>query len=486
MSDSNRIRIAAVRESTLGVTPGSPRMRQARITGEGLRYAPQFVTSDEIRADRMNVDPIKVNENVDGPINFELHYPTPDSVLSEAFRSALFNAWTETPSRDNDGVADSVITQVTASTGVIAVTTGPAFAARHLIRNSGYTASGNNGLFVITTGSATVPAVGAGLLTDEAAPPATARTKVVGLQGTSGDLVAVSDGITSSSLDFTTMGLQVGQAIKIGDASHADFQFGTAANNSYARVAGIAANKLTLDNLPTGWGADAGSGKTIRIFFGDVLKNGVTRSSMTIEKGFMDQAVPTYVVNRGCVVGNLELRMQTEDKITGAFGFMGLTGAVSTTSLDATPDAAPTGQIMASNVNIGRVSEAGVAVAGPNWPRSMTVQINNNLRKLTALGTVGAVDMGAGECVVNFTIETYYGSDGLLAKLLAGTPSSLMIPVAKNNQALVMIIPRAIYTDGAPVAGGKNQDVMLPLSGQAGLDTLTNSLIEFDRFEYVN
>lgn len=486
MADSNRLRLSAVRETTLGVTPGSPRFRKARITSEGLRYGPQFVTSDEMRDDRMNVDPIKVNERVEGPIGFEMHFPSDESVLSEFYRSALWNPWTNTPFRDNDGVADSVITDVAATGGVITCTTGAAFAVGHVVRLSGFAQAGNNGLFRITTGSATVPAVGNSLLTNEAAPAAAARVKVVGFQGVSGDITALADGLGSTTLDFTTLGIPVGAAIKIGDASNAVFQFATAANNGWARVVAITATKLTLDNLPSGWGTDSGTSKTIRVFYGDQLKNGVTRSSLSIEKGFMDQAVPTYVINRGCVVGSLEMRMQTEDKITGSFSLMGLTGGQSTTSADGTPDAAPLGQIMASNVNVGRIAEGGVAIASPNWARSLTLSVNNSLRMLTALGTVGAVDMGVGECQVQGSIETYFGSNALLAKLLAGTVGSLFAQVAKDNQALAICLPRVVYTDGAPNAGGKNQDVMLPLSFQAAIDSVTNALITIDRLEYVN
>ncbi|TGV23899.1 hypothetical protein EN811_31160, partial [bacterium M00.F.Ca.ET.168.01.1.1] len=90
--------------------------------------------------------------------------------------------------------------------------------------------------------------VGSGI-TDEAAPAAAARMKVVGFQGSSGDITATSTGIGSTTLDFTTLGLTVGQWIKIGGIAAGE-QFATAALNTFARITAIAANALTLDNLP--------------------------------------------------------------------------------------------------------------------------------------------------------------------------------------------------------------------------------------------
>jgi hypothetical protein len=49
----------------------------------------------------------------------------------------------------------------------------------------------------------------------------------------------------------------------------------------------IAAAKLTLDNLPTGWTTDAGTSQTVKVWFGDQLKNGTTQFGQTIERGFL-------------------------------------------------------------------------------------------------------------------------------------------------------------------------------------------------------
>ncbi|MGY5812005.1 phage tail tube protein [Rhizobium sp. LEGMi198b] len=485
-SDTNRVRMTTVRETSLGVTPSNPRMRAHRFTGETLAYQPVFIDSEEIRDDRMNSDPIKVDETNQGPINGELSYPVDGSPLSQFIESLFFNPWVNTPSRDNDGAAASVITGVTASTGVIAVTAAAAFVVGHLVRLSGFGQAGNNGLFRITTGSATVPAVGAAQLTDEAAPAATARMKVVGAQGVAGDIAAVADGLTATALDFTTLGLAVGQWIKVGGTG-ANFRFATGATNGWARIVAIAAGKLTLDNLPTGWAADTGFGKTIRIFFGDRIKNGTTMLSQTIERGWMAQAVPSYIIQRGMVVGQGEFTYESKAVAKYVLTFNGMTGETTTVSLDDTPDPVTTNRSMDSAVSVGRIAENGVAVGGPNFVKSCGITINNNLRMLDAIrndGKVGAVDIGTGSCDVTINMQTYFGSNDFLVRLFSSAVSNLNLRIAKDNQAVIQSVPRMTMTDGTTNAQGKNQDSMLPITAKASKDPLTSAHILMDRLEY--
>ncbi|MDO1582430.1 phage tail tube protein [Rhizobium oryzicola] len=483
MTDSNRLRLTSVRETTLGVTPNSPRMRTARITGESLSYKPDFVNSEELRSDRMNADPIKTNETIGGGINFEFSFPVPDSPFSDMIASLFFNDWVNAPFRDNDGTAGSKVTSIAATGGVIAVAAGAAFAAGHLVRLTGFGVAGNNGVFKLTTGSSTVPAVGNGILTDEASPPAVARVKVVGFEGASGDIQAVSDGLMATTLDFTTFGLVVGQWVKLGGSASGN-KFATAALNDWARITKIAAKKLTLDNLPASWTTDSGAGKSIRVFFGDTIKNGTSMVSLTLEKGFMGQATPTYIVQRGMVAGQGEFSGESEQILKGSVTFNGMTGAQSTVSLDDTPDAATTNGVMSSGVNVARVAENGAAVTSPNFVKSASIQINNNLRMKTAVGTVGAVDIGVGECAVTVNLDTYFGNNAVLAKLLAGTPSNFSQRTQKDGQAVIMAVPRMTFNDGNPQAGGKNQDVMLQLTASASIDPLTSAHVLMDRLEY--
>lgn len=560
--DSNRVRLSLVRESTLGTTPTTPRMRPCRITGESLAYTPVFFTPEELRADRMSSDPAKINENIRGGINWELSYPQDNQWLSELYRNAFFNPWTNTPQWDNSDTNSGTISTITTATtitvtdaattasvtgsisgttltvtavssgtlsvgmvlsgtNVVAGTTiialgtgsggtgtylvsgngqnvasttitgvsnlngfaGTSVKANHLIRLSGFTNSGNNSIFKVASSTATT-IVSSGLVNETA--PTTARIKVVGFEGNSGDITATAGGLASTALNFTTLGLTVGQWIKIGDADNTAFSFGTSANNGWARITAITATALSLDNLPSGWGVDAGASKTIRVWFGDTLKNGVIRTSHSLERSFLSQATPTHIIQRGMVVARMTTSLTSGRQITGGFEFMGISAAQGTTPNGGTYDPTPTSRVMTANVSVGRIGEAGVTLSSPNWARRLEFTLENNLRIIESLGVVGGVEMGVGELAITGTLETYFGSNALYSKLLNGTQSNLSCRVQQDNQAWIMQFPRVTFTDGAPNAGGKNQDVTLPLQFGASADTLTGCEIMLDRLEYFN
>jgi hypothetical protein len=480
---TNRVRLQAIRESTFGITPGSPRMRTVRMTGESLQYTPTFVSSSEIRADRMSPDPILINQQNQGGINVEIAYPVDNSALSELYRSALFNPWTTTPFRDNDGTAASQVTAITVTTNVVTVASGTAFVVGHLVRHTGFAIAGNNGIFRVTTGGTTTYTCSAGAFATEASPPAAVRVKVVGFAGVSGDITATASGLGSTALDFTTLGLSVGQWIKIGGTAASD-KFATAVCNDWVRITAIAATALTCDNLPSGWATDAGTGKTIKVWFGDQIKNGTTQTSLTLERGFLDQGTPTYIQQRGMVVDSFSHTITTDQIITGSFNMKGLTGTQGTASIASTIDAAPTSAILSSNANVGRIAEAGVTIAAPNWIRSLQFTANNNLRLLNAVGNVGSVDIGIGEIAIDGTIEAYFGSNALLSKMFAGTVTNVSTRVTANSQALTYQFPRITLTGGSPNAGAKNQDVVVQFKFMTSVDTLTNAELVLDRHEY--
>ena len=60
MSDTNRVAIRIVEESTFGTTPSSPAFQELRVTSGNVGYTPTTVTSNEMRSDRQVTDLILV------------------------------------------------------------------------------------------------------------------------------------------------------------------------------------------------------------------------------------------------------------------------------------------------------------------------------------------------------------------------------------------------------------------------------------------
>jgi hypothetical protein len=192
------------------------------------------------------------------------------------------------------------------------------------------------------------------------------------------------------------------------------------------------------------------------------------------------------------VAGAYSLQFESKQKITGSVSFLGMTGAAqSTTSVDASPDAATalaTYPVMACGANVGRVGEAGSSLASPNFVKGLTINVNNSLTPIDSISSVGTVGIGSHSRSVTGSMNTYFGDNALLTKFFAGTTTSINVRVVKSNLAVIVSLPQVTYTsDGSPNAGGSNQDIMLPLGFTASKEeTYTNAMILMDRFEYVD
>jgi hypothetical protein len=489
VGSANRIQIAWVRETTPGTTPVSPRMRLVRATGESLDYTPDFVDSDELRQDRMQGAPIEVMQDAKGGLNSELSFPDDNSPASDIWRSTFWSTWVNTNSRDNDGVADSVITNVATAGTVVTCTTGTSFAANELVRFTGFGITGNNGIFKCTTASATVPAFAGSGITDEAIPPAAARMQVVGFIGAAGDINATASGISSTALNFTTItGLVAGKWLKIGGTG-AGNRFVTTALNAWVRITAVAANALTFDNLPSGWTTETGTGLTVKFWFGDYIRNGTTATSGTIEKGFMDQTVPTYIVERGLHVNTHNIDIKSQAKVTQTIDFLGMSGGQSTVTLDAVADPVTTGLVMAANANVGRVAENGSTLTSPNWANMLSMKFSNNLRTLEAIDSTSPVGIQPGDFVAGGQLGLYFGDNSLLTKLYNGTATSLSARINKTSssapQALIWTYPTVYLRGGGnPQASGKNTDIMTTFDWQAAYNSTYGCSAQLDRLAY--
>lgn len=485
MSDANRTAVRFIEESTFATTPASPAFQELRYNSSSLAYSPKTVISDEIRSDRQISDVTLVGYETSGDIATELSYGNLDPLM----RGAFFSDWVLTPERTNV-TADSIITDVAAATGIVTVTTGDAFATGMLVKASGFTNSANNGVFVSTGGSATTAVFGAGAsMTNETAPPAGARLKVVGAQAGSADVAAVispANRLTSTTLNWTTLGLAVGMWVKIGGTTSGQ-KFATAANNGWARISAIAATYIEFDSVPSGWSADAGTGKTIRVFWGDYMRNGTTERSFTIEQAYEGLAVPEYEYYTGMEVSNMSFEMNSQDIMKAGMSFMGSQATIGTTRFaSATTVATTTNDVLNTSNHVGSIREGGSAVSGPNYVTAVKFSIDNNLRMQNAIGQAGAVGIGVGRANISGSMSTYFGSSSLLSKLRNNTATSydFRLNDPSGTKAYIFDMPRIKFSGGNPEVSGVDTDIMIELGFTAIRHSTLGYTIQVQRVEY--
>ncbi len=470
IATTNRVRIGLVREVTLGTTPATPNMQTLRATSAGMQGAPKTVTSDELISDRNVADLILVGKDIGGDLGFEVSCNSHEQLLE----AALFSAFTRLSERTNTpNAAGITAVSATAYTTAAAGTTQPgAYAQNDIVLAHGFTNAGNNRTFVAGAASSATSIVMTGGVV-EASPPATARIKKIGIAGASADIAATTSGgnaLTSTTLNFTTAGFVIGMWVKIGSAGlGAAYAYATTANNGWARVSAVTATRLSFDIVPTGFATDTGTGKTIALFMGDYARNGITQLSHTLELSYLDNGVYQYFT--GMVCDQLSLAADAQAVLKGSFSFVGMDNTVTTSrtsgAVDYTQPPAPT-DVMNTSSNVGRISENGVAITGPNFVLKAAINIKNNLRAQVGVGSIGAVGVGAGSCQVTGVLGTYFGDSTILAKVLANTATAFDMRVADSaGNTMIFDMPRIKLATGAAPVPGSDQDVTVEVNYQA-------------------
>jgi hypothetical protein len=490
MSDSNRTQVGIVEETGgLGVTPANPVFETLRVTAANLDTAKNTQTSKEIRADRRITDLITTMLLPGGDLPQEVSFGAIDTPL----RGAMCSEWNFAPIRYNNGTADSIITDVTATDVTILAAAGSAvnsgvYAVGHLVRTSGFTAAGNNALRRAGAGTGALVIKLAGG-TIEAAPPGTARAKVIGFEGAAGDITATASGLGSTALDFTTLGLAAGMWLWVGGPVVGQ-QFATAADTGWARISVVAAAALTFDVLPAGWGVDAGAAKTIRCYFGDYIREGTTRRSYTIEQQFQDLAAPTFELQRGCVPVEFEMTVASEAILMAKTTFMSKTPQTPTTVriAGATDLAAPTNDVMNASNNVGALLLNGAVLSG-NYTTSLTLTVNNNGRRNNGVGANNSYNIKVGTALITAKLNTYYDDPTILTIIRASTAASYFFAVldpATSQKAYLFDLPRVKFGGGDPTVPGLDTDRMLDTEMTALRHTTLGYMLHVQRLEEFN
>ena len=463
MTSANLLQVARARETTLGVAAPSP-YSKAFLTAESFDVDRAYERSETITGDRFVAEyiPVGVSVAADAPFEIAMGYADPwfELMLMSQF-AATVEAFNVT--------ADQNITNVVASTD--AYTAAGAWAQGMLIRASGFTNAANNLRFRAQAGSGAGTCVSPDGRVDEAAPPAGARLKMVGFEGAAGDLTLTSAGIASTSLDFTTLGLQPG--MQIWFPTEAD---GAAAVNC-AQIAGvdgqpatiqsIAANLLTLTDKPAAWATAALSGKQLRVFTPDILTPGTSIISDTFQKRFTGQSGGSYYKYVGVAANTWQMNLEPKKVATAQASLLGFTGGIASPALDANPLTPIVGKVMNTSTGIARIAEAGSDIAAGAGFASLNIQMTNNLKPIEEIGSEAAVDYDLGDFEVTISSRNRFKTAALYHKFLNGVQGALMVPFKRGAQGFTMRFHELTYTAGKVPTPGRNQQVYAQMEARA-------------------
>ena len=363
---------------------------------------------------------------------------------------------------------------------------GDDFAVNSLVYASGFTNAGNNGLHLVDESAATYVGVAENLV-DEVSPPAVAKLVTVGVQGTAGDIdVSVAGtlpALTSTSLDFTTLGLSPGEWIFIGgDATGKKFV--NAANNGFARVRSVAANTLTLDKTQATMVTEASTTETIQIFFGRVLKNqtgsSIVRRTYQLERalGAPDDAAPAEIQGEylvGAVPNEFALKIPAADKVTATLSFVPKTNEVVTGSTGLKTGNRPSlveADAFNTSSDFSRIKLALVSStdAAPDplfaFVQEINLSINNNVTVDKAVGVLGGFEATAGSFIVSGDMQAYFADVTAVSAVRNNEDITLDIHMVKANAGISIDVPLIALGD-AKANVEQDKPIMLPLKTEA-------------------
>ena len=216
---------------------------------------------------------------------------------------------------------------------------------------------------------------------------------------------------------------------------------------------------------------------------GPQIVNGTTFQSFTIEKRYTD-LVNEFAYLRGMAIDTMSLNVQRGAIITGGFGFMGVRETSGTATLATSTNAASTTDVMNGVDDVVNFMENYAAGANDFDITSFSLSLQNNLRALTQVGSLGAVEMGTGSVAVTGTVQAYFRSKAVFDRYLNFDNTSLALVTQRTGTTggWVVDLPRVKFTSGQRVAGGLNQDIIADLQFTAFRNPTEDATIRIARF----
>lgn len=497
--DSNSTALAFAEEQRLGVLPGTPIWKSLEPNSyNDFGAQTKLMTRRPINPTRQRSRGVVVDVDASGAFNQDLTFENTFELLQGFLFADAREKPTTIPMLSGSFPLDAAIATTDNYTGTGIGTLG--FLDGSIIFGFGFEKQVNNGMHVVSavaTDSITVSES----LADET-PSADAGIKVVGYQFDSATLnVVITNNLpvltrASGTVDYTTLGLIAGEWIFLG-GDNTTHRF--ANNQGWARIKSITVSSITLDKTSFEPTAETGTGKTIQIFFGDIIRNepataDIVRRTYQLERqmGEDDNGVMSeYLI--GCVCNELTINVPQADKVTLDFGFTGIDSEARTGTTgikSGTRVAAADGDAYNTSSDFSRIKLAIVdtADAAPAplfaFATELSITIKNNATPNKAIGVLGSFEVSVGAFEVGGSLNVYFAGMEAVQAVKDNTDTTIDIVLVKNNSGLLFDLPMVELSDGR-LSVQLDQAVMLPLESSAVKHPTLGYTLLTQRFSYL-
>lgn len=488
---TNQVSLAYAIEQTLGVLPGSPTWKRVEpndISTFGATITK--VARDPISPDRQRRK--GTTTDLDSAVEYEAD-TTQDSVKDfiEGFMFASarypFAGGAQQPPVQS-GAAFQNLSAVAATPGYAhdALASGFPYDVGTLVFARGFSndvANNASGALqeVDAAGSTTsTPIVGGAQVNETPGNQANAQLEIGGRRGAISDITWTQATLTigSTVLDFTTLGLNLGQLLHLGGLTSAN-QF--AGGVLFGRIRSISANAIVLDKVTgTLTADDTGAGLRIDILFGCWIRNvpvddpDFLERSYQFELGLPNLQVPgpgdEFQYSLGNQANLLTVAAPLTDKSTLTPAFVGLDTPNPTTTRAAgaaTPVLPVETVAYNTSSNIGRLriqEEDGTEIT--QCFTDLTMTLNNQITPQKCLGTLGAVFLNNGNLLVDFDATVLLTDSRLQSAVRDNRTMSFDLLLQNDDGGVNLDIPSLTLGDGA-LELPRNESVTISEAGEA-------------------
>lgn len=349
------------------------------------------------------------------------------------------------------------------SAGLATFSGALAYAVKTLVLNSKFGAAANNGLKVVSAVTGTT--VTFAPFETEASPPVDAQIKAVGYEFAAADVAITTPlggypRLTSTLANLNTLGLIPGEWVFLGG----DLTVSRFTNNiGFARINAVTADYIEFDKTDWVPQAEAGTGKTIRMFYGDVVRNEfdpalIKRRSYQIERTLgndVEGPQAEYLV--GAVANELTVNIPSADKMNADLSYVAMDSEFRTGLEGLKPGtrlADDQTDIFNTSSDFSRIKLA-IVEPGTSEPSSlfayameMTLTINNNVTPTKAIGVLGGFDTTAGTFEVGGSVDAYFANVEAVRAVRNNADVTLDIIAVKKNGGVLFDIPLLALGDG--------------------------------------
>lgn len=325
--------------------------------------------------------------------------------------------------------------------------------------------------------------------------------------GTPGNLIALSTTITGATVsgaflasgagrDLSYLGLIPGEFVFLG-SEVTDTSFGTDEDNGFCRIRSIEPSALVFDKTQFIMTDDAGSAKTVRMFFGSVIKNESERTliikrSLQFERslGAPDDSVPSQIqgeyVTR-CMADEATIDGKTADILKLEASFLGGTSEVVTGAEGLKSGTRP--ELVESDAfnttsDVTLIKMA-VVTDGDSCPTplfayltDLKLSIKNNIKQNKAISVLGSFDVTPGQFEVSGDVTAYFQTVTAISLVQANTSVTLEAHFVKENQGLTVDVPLITLSKAMPEVK-QDEAIMLPLSSDAATAKLIDPDLDY-------